>query len=287
MKPTLFILLIFLAAGPLFAQPIAIYSDNDREIFQEYLAVIEPYRNADSKTLLEKTALFFLDKPYVAHTLEGSKHERLTVCLQVFDCTTYVETILALAMTVNDDVSDFETFMNHLKSLRYRNGCVDGYDSRIHYATDWLYENEKRGVLHNLSKSFGGKKERKSIDFMSTHRDLYKQIADDDTLLKRIVEMENNLNKRGGFYYLPKAQIKASEARIPHMSVVLFTTSIKGLDVTHMGFAYRKGGKLTFLHASDAGKKVMIDELTLDEYTRRQRNCSGIVVVEVNPLSLY
>lgn len=283
MKKSTIVLMICLAAGHLSAQPTSIYGCADREVFQEYLAAIEPYKEADTPTLLEQTALFFLGTPYADHTLEVSKLEQLTVNMQAFDCTTYVETVLALATTAADDVPTFETFMDELKALRYRNGVIDGYASRIHYATDWLYENEKRGVFHNISASLGGKKEVKPLHFMSSHRDAYKRLKNDDEMLKRIIATEDQINARGGYYYLPKERMRDVERKIPHMAVILFATTIKGLDVTHMGFAYRKGEKLTFLHASSTGKKVMVDELNISDYMQRQQSRTGIVVVEVNP----
>lgn len=274
--------MILLAAGSLSAQPTALYSQTDREIFREYLTAIEPYREAPLQTILEKTALFFLGRPYRAHTLEGSSDEHLTVNLREFDCTTFVESVVALSLTTESEVPSFETFIGLLQSLRYRNGAVDGYASRLHYATDWLWENEQRGVICNLSASLGGVKEEKPLNFITTHRDAYSRLKEDDAMLDRIALTEEEVNLRGGFYYLPKERIKKMADHIPHMAIIFFTTTIDGLDVTHMGFAFRKEEHLTFLHASSTGK-VKVDECSIEEYTRNQRNTTGIIVAEINP----
>lgn len=274
--------MILLAAEPLSAQPTALYSQTDREIFREYLTAIEPYREAPLQTILEKTALFFLGRPYRAHTLEGSSEEHLTVNLREFDCTTFVETVLALSLTTASEVPSFETFISLLQSLRYRNGVVEGYASRLHYATDWLWENEQRGLICNLSASLGGVKEQKSLNFITAHREAYSRLKEDDAMLERIAVMEEMVNGRGGFYYLPKERIKKMADHIPHMAIILFSTAIEGLDVTHMGFAFRKGEQLTFLHASSTGE-VKVDEHSIEEYTRNQRNTTGIIVAVINP----
>ena len=65
------------------------------------------------------------------------------------------------------------------------------------------------------------------------------------------------------------------------MAMIAFTTSIKGLDTTHTGFAYKKDGKLTFIHASSAKNNVVIDEKTLSDYCKKQKSCTGITVMLV------
>ncbi len=71
--------------------------------------------------------------------------------------------------------------------------------------------------------------------------------------------------------------------RIPHMSVVGFTTGIQGLDTTHMGFAFKfkKEGELTFIHASSVKNEVVTDEKTLSDYCAGQKSCTGILVAEI------
>jgi hypothetical protein len=65
------------------------------------------------------------------------------------------------------------------------------------------------------------------------------------------------------------------------MAMIGFTTSIKGLDVTHMGFSFKQGGSLTFIHASSAKNKVVIDQKTVSDYCALQNTCSGILVAGI------
>lgn len=261
--------------------PEAVYTAEDRQIFDRYIAYIGPWRSAPTDSLLEKTALFFLNFPYVSHTLEMPGEENLVVNLREFDCTTFVESVIALVRTTRSESPGFGTFLNELQCIRYRDGNLQGYASRLHYTSDWLYDNEKKGFLKNSSAGSGGIREEKTIDFMTTHRDAYRQLKNDDVLLQEIQVIENDINGRNGFYYLPKESIAGRASMIPHMSMVAFTTSIKGLDVTHMGFAFQEEDRLTFIHASSTRKEVVIDQKTLSDYCAGQSSCTGIIIAEV------
>ncbi len=264
------------------ALPKAVYTPEDRQIFDRYIAYIGPWQSAHTDSLLEKTALFFLDTPYVSHTLEMPGEEKLVVNLREFDCTTFVESVIALVRTARSDNPDFDTFLNELECIRYRDGNLQGYASRLHYTSDWLYDNGRKGLLKNSSAGLGGIREEKTIDFMTTHRDAYRQLKDDDMLLRQMQVIENKINERNGFYYLPKRSIADKTSIIPHMAVVAFTTSIAGLDVTHMGFTFRKGDRLTFVHASSTRKKVVVDQKNLNDYCAGQSSCTGIIVAVIN-----
>ena len=62
--------------------------------------------------------------------------------------------------------------------MRYRNsGCATlDYTDRLHYTADWIYENEKRGYLKDVTKEVGGQSLKLDLSFMSTHPDSYKQL---------------------------------------------------------------------------------------------------------------
>lgn len=272
--------LLFLSCSIALGQNETVYANEDKAIFQKYTEYIQDHREKPVETVLEKTAEFFLGTPYVAHTLEVSDKEQLVINLREFDCVTYIETVIALAQTAKSDNLSFESFANELQRIRYR-GNIDNYASRLHYTSDWVWQNEQNGILKNISKDLGGKKETKKIEFMSSHRGSYKHLKSDDEMLEQIKEMENNINNRKGFYYLPKNKISPKANLIPHMAMIGFTTSIDGLDTTHTGFTYKKNGKLTFIHASSAEKKVVIDKKTLSDYCAPQKSCTGVIIAKV------
>ncbi|HBK93501.1 MAG TPA: DUF1460 domain-containing protein, partial [Porphyromonadaceae bacterium] len=233
------------------------WEPQDKIIFEHYRKHIDPIRSKSKELILQQTAEFFLNAPYVAGTLDKNDTERLVINLREFDCVTFVETVIALANTVVSDDLSFDNFASQLKRIRYRNGVVDGYDSRLHYTSDWIYDNVKKKILSEASLRLGGISETKTIDFMTTHRTAYRLLETDDQMLERIRNIEGEINARGGFYYLPKEKLESAKVDIPHMAMIAFTTSIKGLDTTHTGFAYKKDGKLTFIHASSAKNNVV------------------------------
>ena len=256
--------------------------NKDDALFNNYVQHITPYRGMPMETVLEQTAHFFLGTPYVAGTLDsGDENEQLVVNLHQMDCVTYVENVIALSKAAVGDSLTFEGFKAHLQNIRYRDGALSDYSSRLHYTSDWIYNNQEKGIVENISKQLSGIKETKAINFMSTHRSAYKQLAHDDAMLEKIKQTEQQINNRKGFYYLPKQDIAAMASHIPHMAVVGIVTSIDGLDTTHIGFAYQKDGVLGFIHASTLKNEVVIDANTLSEYCLGQRRCRGIIVAKM------
>lgn len=282
MKPIVLTFASFFVTVLSFAQQGTLYTKDDKAIFDKYASYIEPFCDRPMENVMEKTAEFFLGTPYVAHTLEMTQGETFVINLREMDCVTFMENVIALSLTAKSGELSFEKFMDELRKMRYRNGNIDDYVSRLHYTSDWIYENEKRGMVKNISSCLGGVKETKKISFMSAHRDAYRQLKNDDAMWWKIKTLEDTINKRGGFYYLPKNEIAKAVPQIPHISIIAFTTSIEGLDTSHVAFAYRQGEKLTFIHASSTEGKVVIDEKTLADYCDSQESCTGIMVVKVN-----
>ena len=276
----LFLLASWFVAFSAFSQNVD-YETQDKVVFEKYATFIQPFQSKSKELILQKTAEFFLEKPYVAGTLDKNDTEKLVINLREFDCVTFVETVIALANTTASGNLSFDNFASQLQQIRYRNGVIDGYDSRLHYTSDWAYNNVEKNILSAMSQQLGGALETKTIDFMTSHRSAYNALKTDDEMLEKIKNTENEINKRKGFYYLPKDKITAKSAEIPHMAMIAFTTSIKGLDTTHTGFAYKKNGKLTFIHASSEKNKVVIDDKTLNDYCKAQKSCTGIMVMPV------
>lgn len=282
MKKVGLILLLFMAtASVIFAKQNPIYTRDDIVVFDKYVQYIEPYRNKPMEDVLQATAEFFLESPYVANTLEAAD-EILIVNLRELDCTTFVENVIALSLAARGEKLSFDAFVDELRKIRYRNGSIDDYSSRLHYTCDWVFENQQRGIVENISRQLGGTKDVRKIHFMTSHREAYRQLASDEQMLQKMSLREKIINDRGGFYYLPKEQILSQSDNIPNMAMIAFVTSIDGLDVSHMAFAYRQNGKLTFIHASSVAKKVIIQPATLSEYCASQKQCRGVMVIQIN-----
>ena len=250
----------------------------DKTIFDNYINVSREWKNLGYEELVMKTATYFLGTPYVASTLE-MEPERLVVNLREFDCTTFVESVYALSKTAISDSPTFETFCCNLKMLRYRNSVIDGYESRLHYASDWIFENERKGLFKNTTKDAGGKELLFDLSFMSTHPDSYKQLKNNHFLIDKTREKEKEINKRS-YHYIPECSINAlSEKDVKNGDAVWFTTSIVGLDISHVGIVCWVDGVLTFIHASSSKKKVVVNEGCMQSYIQAVKRNTGAIFV--------
>ena len=216
--------------------------------------------------------------PYVAGTLDTSLEEQLVVHLDKVDCTTFVETVLALAIADKQTHRNYQAFKDALASIRYRNGELDGYASRLHYFSDWIKDNERKGLIKEYTSNLPNIRKRLlSLNFMTTHVQSYPQLKADSSLVEAMKEVESAW-KRVETTYLPKEFLNLSSDELPIKSgdIIAITTSIEGLDVVHVGFAYWVGGKLHLLHASSNAMKVILDELPLYDYSKNKKAHTGV-----------
>ncbi len=224
-------------------------------------------------TRLISKAMTHLSKPYLAHTLDKSDVEQLTIRMDGFDCTTLVETVIAQAL-------DSAQIEDHIKMTRYRNGTILDYASRIHYFTEWIYENQKNGFVKDVTSGFSCSKPFvRKINFMTQHRSRYPQLRS-DTIFNKIRAMEHAINTYK-WHYIPKQNLASCEKDIKHGDIIAITSNVPGLDIAHLGFAFRKGNNLYLLHASTDEKKVVITEKTLEQYLMAHKKQSGVIVVRV------
>lgn len=283
MKRTLYIiLLLIVSCSTSFAQ--VSYTKQDSLIFEKYISTMRSQSHLPINDLIVKTALFFQNKPYVSHTLEKSDKEQLGINLSEFDCTTFVESCIALSRTIKSGTPTFYNFCKELQGLRYRNGVILDYSSRLHYMTDWVYQNQKAGLFKDESQALGGILDDRKINYMSTHPTSYTILKKDNDMLNKIVAAEQAINKRGGHYVVLKQNIGNLSDKIKDGDILIFATSIAGLDYTHIGIAYHQAGKLTFIHASSKAAKVWIDNNSLSAYCNKQTRGTGITVLRLTDL---
>lgn len=281
---TISLLILILAASLQIRGQHIIYDRADSLIFDTYRKEFIQKAGEPSGELIISTARFFIGKPYTASTLEIGSQENLVVNLREFDCTTLVESCIALSATISSEDTSFRDYQSILSSLRYRKGKIEGYTSRLHYTSDWIYENEQQGILRNISKELGGIAMSREINFMSSHPEAYAQLKNDAVNLNRIKEIEKHINDRNNYIVIPKASIRDHEKDIKDGDIIAFATSIEGLDYSHIGIACWKNGKLHFIHASSKAKKVIVEPKTLAAYCQSSGRCTGISVLRINEL---
>ena len=260
----------------------AIFAQNeeckDRQIFDSYLKRYSHSTISSLDSQLVQTALFFLGAPYEASTLEVNEEEQLVINLQAFDCMTFVENCMALSRTVCSKHPDFDTFKKELQTIRYRNGLIDGYISRLHYTSDWITDNQKKGILEDKTQISGGIILPMHINFISTHPQAYNYLSKHPEDIEKIKQIEDSINSYT-YYYIPKEKIKDCEKQIKSGDIICFVTSIPGLDISHLGIAYRKNGMLTFIHASTSAQKVIINPISIADYCKNIKSNKGIMVL--------
>tara|TARA_Y100001968_G_C19302234_1_gene689721 strand:+ start:142 stop:999 length:858 start_codon:yes stop_codon:yes gene_type:complete len=277
-------LLVFLFVWLGQAQQITC-SPKDRPLFNtkmQALATIEASNLGDTIALVGQS---FLGTPYVEKTLEVGDTETLVVNFSGLDCTTFVENVLAFTALLKNQQNNFQDFTKELETIRYRNGEMNGYPSRLHYFTEWIRNNEKKGLVKDITKDLGGIELEKPINFMGTHRDLYPFLTSDANY-QAMQQVESELAKET-LCYLPQDQIADKEHLIQSGDIIALATSIKGLDVTHTGIAiHQPNGRLHLLHASSKNGEVEISELPLADYLKNIKSNIGIIVARPSLLPL-
>jgi hypothetical protein len=257
-----------------------ITSEEDSLSFTKKIKDIKDGYHGNPSELLAETGRSFIDYPYVGKTLEKGEKESLVVNLHEFDCSTFVETCLAFTRTIQTGGSTFADYQKNLQKIRYRNGKIENYDSRLHYFSDWINDNCKKGIITDATKNLGGIVWHKQINFMSTHVASYMQLKNDSTLIPGICETEKEISGRE-YYYIPKEEIKNIESKLEEGMIVGITTDVDGLDIAHTGILVKQNGEIHLLHASSTAGKVIISEATFVEYLMGNKHQTGIMVLKL------
>ncbi|MBP5338988.1 MAG: DUF1460 domain-containing protein [Prevotella sp.] len=270
----LFLLLLFLIT---FATPAR--SQND-SLFVEKVLNEAP---ADADVLY--FARQFLGLQYVAHTLEVNDKEQLVVNTRQLDCTTLVENAAALALCHKNQADNYASFCHYLCQLRYRQGKLDGYTSRLHYFSDWIADNVQMGYVEEKQTDDAPYTavQTLKLDYMSKHPQQYKALKANPELVKTIARQEKNLTGRK-YRYIPKQQIGNTATlrkAVADGDIIAITCSKPGLDIAHLGFAVWHKDGLHLLNASQLHKKVVEEPMTLEQYLSRHPSFTGIRVVQL------
>ena len=231
--------------------------------------------------LMEFIGRQFVGMPYKSGTLE-MEPETLTINLDEFDCTTFIETVTALALTIEDRKNSWQDFANNLESLRYRQGEANGYASRLHYFSDWIVTNIHRGYIKEVTDRIPQSDSQiKTLDYMSHNRASYPALKDSATF-EGIKNMEVGYRSHR-FPYIKSARLTSKPVTnaLKGGDIVALTTKIGGLDVSHVGLIVIEKDGPHLLHASSREGKVVVDKLPLAEYMRKSSNLTGIRVIRL------
>lgn len=228
----------------------------------------------------------FLGIPYVAHTLETGGDERLVVNTRQLDCTTLVETVTALIQCAYRQQYTWQAYLNALTTMRYRQGVIDRYPSRIHYFTEWITQNAKTGRVTEIQQPnppFTAV-QTVNVNYMSQHPESYKALKEHPDYVPEIRRMEQRVTGQQ-FRFIPKSRVgRSAELRkvVRDGDIIAITCKKAGLDIAHLGFAVWKNGNLHLLNASQLHRKVVEEPMTLWQYLRQHPSHTGIRIIRIN-----
>lgn len=216
-----------------------------------------------------------------------------------FDCTTYVETIMALALA--RDVNEFE---EHLDKIRYENGEID-YLKRNHFTDlQWIPFNIENGYMTEINSVVTNqiKIAEAVINFPNWLRSL--KISEIKVPLATQSERQallEELHALSSNYVSSIARVNYLEInmlvkkplllnKIPTGTIVNFVrpnwdlTDLAGThqNISHQGFLFKKGNTVYLRHASTTGKVM---EVPFIQYLKKFENhatMKGIHLMSLN-----
>ena len=175
---------------------------------------------------VQRLAEALLGRPYAADPLIGSRHEReaLVTGVSGFDCVTFVETVLALARSRSP-----AGFREEIVQLRYRGGVI-AWAERLHYFSDWLAENQRRGALEIDTQGPGAV-----------------------TIEARLAVLEGLPPRNTRFEVVPVLDLERALPRIANASIAAFASEREGLDYFHVGLLFfEPPAELMMVHAAQS-----------------------------------
>lgn len=219
--------------------------------------------------------------------------------LTVFDCTTFVETVMALSLSENID-----DFLPNLIKIRYENGKIS-FKNRNHFISlDWIPNNTVSGFLKDVTSEIGPAQVANAI---IDKKNWYKKLnlsnikgRDDLSQEDKLVLLES-LRSLGEDFTPLSAKILFIDLNlifknpkilnsIPNGAIIsiikpnwdLTSTIGTHLNVSHQGIAIWKDGSLFYRHASLEFEKVM--DAPFLKYLEKYMINSGTVGINIQKI---
>lgn len=222
---------------------------------------------------------------YKSFTLEiDNRIESPSVNFNGMDCWTFFEISLGFARMLDESASNWtpQRLLYYIELDRYRDGeCTGEYLSRLHYLEDWLADNDRRGLVDNLTRTLGGVRVPHAAGEMTAGWRHYRYLAANRRLLGPLGRMEARVSAHS-LYMIPKRRVAGMESKLRNGDIIgIISHDRSGLySTSHVGLALRPSdGVLHFMHASSPHNhgKVVIDS-ELSKYLYRYRSDAGILV---------
>jgi hypothetical protein len=209
--------------------------------------------------------------------------EVLRIELKTLQCVSLVESSLAVARCVWRDDPGTACFLKEVEASRYRGGAMAGYDSRLHYFTDWIEDNARRGRLKLLGAEVGAISVSQTFSFMSEHPAQYPALGE-ASIMGEIKRLEAQLSAEPHLV-LDRADLATAQSRLENGDVIgLVSDKYPGMVIIHTGLVYvGKNGKRQLLHAAAWHKRVLITASDIANYINRRPERLGLMVARPLP----
>ena len=253
----------------------------------DHLVTLAKVKNWKSLPIGERTAAVgqaLVGTRYKSFTLEIDNHvEAASANFNGLDCWTFFEIALGFARMLDESPENWTPgrLLHYIELDRYRGGeCTGDYLSRLHYLEDWLYDNDRRGLVENLTRELGGVSVSHAAREMSAGWRHYRYLRANRRLLRPLAQMEARVSSRR-LYMIPKSRVARIESKLRDGDIIGIVSHDRGglYSTSHVGLALRKNGDLHFMHASAPNNygRVVVDS-RLTTYLYRFRSDAGIMV---------
>ncbi|MCB1093039.1 MAG: DUF1460 domain-containing protein, partial [Verrucomicrobiae bacterium] len=203
-------------------------------------ALAENWRSLPIGERVVKFAREFHHVPYRSFTLEIDDHiEAPSVNLQGLDCWTFFETSLGLARMIAIEKPSYtpQDLLDQIRWTRYRGGqCTGDYLQRIHYLAEWYFENDARGVIDDLTRSFPGcqRIRDRKIQEMTVLWKSYRYLRENPELRSPMKTWESYVASLP-VYQVPKTKVAGIEKNLQDGDVIGIATNQQGGYCSHVG----------------------------------------------------
>lgn len=317
-KAVLFFILLF-SCWPLAAAQPPLEDDSDKMI-QKIYRQLNSQPPATMSDRIEFISAELLDQPYLLGALgegiKGTYDQSPIYRTDAFDCETYVDVVLAIALADTP-----ETFQHRIRQIRYKNGQVS-FLTRNHFLSlDWNQNNQRQGFIQDYTQKIKNRHNQpiaKTTQALINKPAWYQHFNVERIKINALSETErlrrlNQLKQAGQSLesivatidYIPLSVLFDPTGKpdlslfnqIPNAAIVeiirpnwdLRKQIGTCLNASHLGFAIWKNNQLMFRQASSIHGKT-VDESLIDylRQTLKSPTIKGIhieVVVPEKPLS--
>lgn len=255
-----------------------------------FMAAQEGFAKASLAARIEYFSAKFLKKPYLGGALgEGANSPFDNDPLyrfDAFDCTTYVETVMALALA--DSPGHFLETLNH---IRYQDGKVSLFTRNHFTSLDWAPNAERLGLLKDQTNILAAGKAMTlttGIDKQKWYESqAVSMVKPTDFISEKVQYIQD---KTRGFSrevvrlsYIDKSDLLQNPTILRHfpkagvINIVRKNWNIReaigtDLDISHQGIFFERNGEVIFRHASFKKNSQYVVEIPLLDYVRQNLN---------------